>query len=57
MLKLLDELGDMNDDMKEGARGSLKVVLMLSKWKRHTVSHPNKTNSLRALQLRDTLFF
>jgi hypothetical protein len=34
MLKFIDELEDMNDDMKEGARGALKVVLMLSKGKR-----------------------
>ena len=34
MLRFIDELEDMNDDMKEGARGALKVVLMLSKGKR-----------------------
>lgn len=31
MLKLIDELEDMNYDIKEGARGALKVVLMLPK--------------------------
>lgn len=34
MLQFIDELEDMNDAMKEGARGALRVVVILSKGNR-----------------------